>query len=151
VPLSILFAATSVGLDYYCNTEKTTLDFDFHHQFIQRRRQAVPELRLSTPFPSLPFSTMRGIKLSPFLLFFSHLLIPTHAQGNGTSKCADSGSDWYTNAVGETPCNTYERLRKLCNSNYRVGTLTTNTPPDYCDDQVDAKSVQAQAGAESMR
>ncbi|ESK85405.1 hypothetical protein Moror_5909 [Moniliophthora roreri MCA 2997] len=75
--------------------------------------------------------------LSPFLLlFFSYLLIPTHAQGNGTTRCADSGSDWYINAVGETPCNTYERLRKLCNSNYRVGTLTTNTPPDYCDEQV---------------
>ncbi|KAK7024508.1 hypothetical protein VNI00_016261 [Paramarasmius palmivorus] len=80
---------------------------------------------------------MRVGRLSPFLgFFFSRLFVITNAQGNGTTKCADTGSDWYTNAVGETPCKTYERLRQTCNSNYRVGTLTVNTPPDYCDDQV---------------
>ncbi|KAK0504446.1 hypothetical protein EDD18DRAFT_1133803 [Armillaria luteobubalina] len=52
------------------------------------------------------------------------------------TQCADNGSDWYTNVVGETPCRTYERLRKICNSQYVLGTLSTKAPPDTCDDQV---------------
>ncbi|KAK1229987.1 hypothetical protein PQX77_006940, partial [Marasmius sp. AFHP31] len=51
-------------------------------------------------------------------------------------KCADSGLDWYVGGAGETPCRTYERLRQICNSNYRVGKLNPNTPPDVCDEQV---------------
>ncbi|KAK0196746.1 hypothetical protein F5146DRAFT_15479 [Armillaria mellea] len=52
------------------------------------------------------------------------------------TQCVDSGSDWYTSVVGETPCRTYERLRKICNSQYVLGALSTKTPPDTCDDQV---------------
>ncbi|KAL0566851.1 hypothetical protein V5O48_015150, partial [Marasmius crinis-equi] len=52
---------------------------------------------------------------------------------NGVSKCTDGGLDWYTSAVGETPCRTYERLRQICNNNYRVGILTED---EKCDDQV---------------
>ncbi|KAK0187606.1 hypothetical protein F5146DRAFT_717341 [Armillaria mellea] len=52
------------------------------------------------------------------------------------TQCADNGSDWYTSVVGETPCRTYERLRKICNSQYVLGALSTKTPPDTCDDQV---------------
>ncbi|PBK63106.1 hypothetical protein ARMSODRAFT_554039 [Armillaria solidipes] len=52
------------------------------------------------------------------------------------TQCADSGSDWYTSVVGETPCRTYEQLRKLCNSEYVLGTLNPITPPDTCDDQI---------------
>lgn len=58
------------------------------------------------------------------------------AQGVGTASCADTGLDWYTKAVGETPCKTYERLRQICNSNYQVGKLSTQTPPDTCSEQV---------------
>ncbi|PBK63103.1 hypothetical protein ARMSODRAFT_553839 [Armillaria solidipes] len=55
------------------------------------------------------------------------------------TQCVDSGSDWYTSVVGETPCRTYERLRKLCNSQYVLGVLipkTPGAPPDTCDDQI---------------
>ncbi|KAK0187611.1 hypothetical protein F5146DRAFT_1141055 [Armillaria mellea] len=52
-------------------------------------------------------------------------------------QCVDSGLDWYTSLVGETPCRTYERLRQICNSNYILGALNPNgTPPDTCSDQV---------------
>ncbi|THU76991.1 hypothetical protein K435DRAFT_114062 [Dendrothele bispora CBS 962.96] len=44
--------------------------------------------------------------------------------------------DWYKDAVGETPCTTYQRLRQMCNPQYQVGTLNTSLPPDTCDDQV---------------
>ncbi|KAK0187608.1 hypothetical protein F5146DRAFT_934378 [Armillaria mellea] len=52
------------------------------------------------------------------------------------TQCVDSGSDWYTSVVGETPCRTYERLRQMCNSDYVLGALNPNTPPDTCNDQV---------------
>ncbi|KAJ8091946.1 hypothetical protein PM082_024181 [Marasmius tenuissimus] len=77
-----------------------------------------------------------GLSLVLFLLSFSSLLSFSAAQGEGTAKCADSGLDWYVGGAGETPCRTYERLRQICNSNYRVGKLNPNTPPDFCDEQV---------------
>ncbi|KAK0243737.1 hypothetical protein EDD85DRAFT_171529, partial [Armillaria nabsnona] len=64
------------------------------------------------------------------------LFVVPYVLGQDHTQCADSGSDWYTSVVGETPCRTYERLRKLCNSEYVLGTLNPNTPPDTCDDQV---------------
>ncbi|KAG7086126.1 hypothetical protein E1B28_002085 [Marasmius oreades] len=57
-------------------------------------------------------------------------------QGQGTAKCFDTSLDWYTGKVGETPCKTYERLRQICNSGFRVGTMNPNTPPDVCNEQV---------------
>ncbi|THU77845.1 hypothetical protein K435DRAFT_583271, partial [Dendrothele bispora CBS 962.96] len=54
----------------------------------------------------------------------------------GNTTCADSGMDWYTDLVGETPCRTYERLRQICNNQYQVGIMNVNTPPDFCDEQV---------------
>lgn len=50
--------------------------------------------------------------------------------------CIGKDLDWYTSVVGETPCRTYERLRQICNSNFQVGVMNINTPPDYCTDQV---------------
>ncbi|KAJ4479051.1 hypothetical protein J3R30DRAFT_2710515 [Lentinula aciculospora] len=38
--------------------------------------------------------------------------------------------------VGESPCTTYERLRQICNPPFQVGTMSTNTPSDACDEQV---------------
>ncbi|KAL0562784.1 hypothetical protein V5O48_019294, partial [Marasmius crinis-equi] len=64
---------------------------------------------------------------------------PIHVHGAripGTESCNDSGLDWYINGVGETPCKTYERLRRLCNEDYRVGAMDRNLPPDTCSDQV---------------
>ncbi|KAF9256807.1 hypothetical protein L218DRAFT_965960 [Marasmius fiardii PR-910] len=71
-----------------------------------------------------------------FYIFFWYLLSLGAAQGIGTSKCNDTGLDWYTGKVGETPCRTYERLRQICNSNFRVGQMNPNTPPDFCNEQV---------------
>ncbi|KAJ6481009.1 hypothetical protein C8R45DRAFT_1100574 [Mycena sanguinolenta] len=51
-------------------------------------------------------------------------------------SCNGTGMDWYINMVGETPCQTYQSLRQICNSNYRVGVQNVNTPPDGCTDQV---------------
>ncbi|KAI0718245.1 hypothetical protein C8T65DRAFT_570869 [Cerioporus squamosus] len=51
-------------------------------------------------------------------------------------KCASAQLDWYTDAVGETPCETYQQLRQLCNPSYTVPQFFPNTPGDSCDDQV---------------
>ncbi|KAK0202206.1 hypothetical protein DFS33DRAFT_1061261 [Desarmillaria ectypa] len=69
------------------------------------------------------------------VLFGLSFLVP-YLFAQDHAQCADSGSDWYTSVVGETPCRTYERLRKICNSNYVLGTLNPKTPPDTCGDQV---------------
>ncbi|KAK0457440.1 uncharacterized protein EV420DRAFT_1643782 [Desarmillaria tabescens] len=72
-----------------------------------------------------PLKVLFGLSfLVPYLLAQDH------------TQCVDSGSDWYTSVTGETPCRTYERLRKICNSNYVLGALGPKTPPDTCDDQV---------------
>ncbi|KAG7086127.1 hypothetical protein E1B28_002086 [Marasmius oreades] len=73
--------------------------------------------------------------LVPFFLFI-YLSSLVAGQGQGTAKCFDAGLDWYTGKVGETPCKTYERLRQICNSGFRVGAMNPNTPPDICGDQV---------------
>ncbi|TFK78782.1 hypothetical protein K466DRAFT_612603 [Polyporus arcularius HHB13444] len=51
-------------------------------------------------------------------------------------KCASAQLDWYTDAVGETPCETYQKLRNICNPSYTVPQFFPNTPGDSCDDQV---------------
>ncbi|KAK0445834.1 hypothetical protein EV421DRAFT_1902200 [Armillaria borealis] len=68
-------------------------------------------------------------------LFGLSFLIP-YAFAQDHTQCADSGSDWYTSFVGETPCRTYERLRQICNSTYALGALNPSTPPDVCGDQI---------------
>ncbi|KAK0487880.1 hypothetical protein IW261DRAFT_1558925 [Armillaria novae-zelandiae] len=68
------------------------------------------------------------------LFGLSFLLSYSFAQDH--IQCVDSGLDWYTSIVGETPCRTYQRLRQICNSNYVLGALNPNTPPDTCGDQV---------------
>ncbi|KAH9832211.1 uncharacterized protein C8Q71DRAFT_266693 [Rhodofomes roseus] len=48
-----------------------------------------------------------------------------------------NGSDtlqWYMDAIGETPCATYQRLRQICNDNYTTPTWAIDTPTDQCDD-----------------
>ncbi|KAJ6481052.1 hypothetical protein C8R45DRAFT_1100609 [Mycena sanguinolenta] len=51
-------------------------------------------------------------------------------------SCNGTGMNWYIDMVGETPCQTYQSLRQICNSNYQVGVQSVNTPPDGCTDQV---------------
>ncbi|KAJ6478120.1 hypothetical protein C8R47DRAFT_1323180 [Mycena vitilis] len=50
--------------------------------------------------------------------------------------CSGTAMSWYTDMVGETPCQTYQKLRQICNAQYTVGVQNTNTPPDTCSDQV---------------
>ncbi|PBK84247.1 hypothetical protein ARMGADRAFT_1088698 [Armillaria gallica] len=71
----------------------------------------------------------------PKILFGLSFLVP-YLFAQDHTQCVDSGSDWYTSVAGETPCRTYERLRQICNSNYVLGALNPNTPPDTCNDQV---------------
>ncbi|KZT34033.1 hypothetical protein SISSUDRAFT_358192 [Sistotremastrum suecicum HHB10207 ss-3] len=57
----------------------------------------------------------------------------------GNTVCKGVAMDWYTVAVKETPCRTYERLRQTCNSNYTVGMQTVHGStlkgaPDACID-----------------
>ncbi|KAK7451739.1 hypothetical protein VKT23_012419 [Stygiomarasmius scandens] len=76
------------------------------------------------------------LPLPLFLFFFSTSFHVIPSLGQDHTACADSGLDWYTNAVGETPCRTYERVRQICNPSFQVGIMNTNTPPDVCNEQV---------------
>ncbi|KAI1789404.1 hypothetical protein LXA43DRAFT_893016 [Ganoderma leucocontextum] len=52
------------------------------------------------------------------------------------TTCISSQLAWYTDAVGETPCVTYQRLRQICNADYQVQKFNTITPGDSCNDQL---------------
>ncbi|KAJ8596820.1 hypothetical protein M405DRAFT_757036 [Rhizopogon salebrosus TDB-379] len=54
----------------------------------------------------------------------------------GNTTCAGSMTQWYTDAVGETACTTYQRLRQICNANYQVPNFRPVVPGDQCDDGV---------------
>ncbi|KAJ7928733.1 hypothetical protein B0H13DRAFT_1860308 [Mycena leptocephala] len=71
----------------------------------------------------------------PSLAVFAALLSATRAMADNL-QCAGTGMNWYINLVGETPCQTYQKLRQICNTQYTVGVLTINTPPDRCTDQL---------------
>ncbi|KAJ7697997.1 hypothetical protein B0H17DRAFT_340426 [Mycena rosella] len=64
--------------------------------------------------------------------------------------CQGTGMDWYINMVGETPCLTYQKLRQICNSQFAVGVMDVNTPPDACTDQVSTCCCNTVAFALSM-
>ncbi|KAJ8595086.1 hypothetical protein M405DRAFT_403822 [Rhizopogon salebrosus TDB-379] len=68
----------------------------------------------------------------------------------GDTTCLSSQLDWYTSAVGETPCMTYQRLRQICNNNYVVGNFAATTPGDHCADQVSDCCCNSVAFALSM-
>uniref|UniRef100_A0A0W0FDJ8 Uncharacterized protein n=1 Tax=Moniliophthora roreri TaxID=221103 RepID=A0A0W0FDJ8_MONRR len=58
------------------------------------------------------------------------------ANTTGVDACLDGGLDWYSTALEETPCRTYERLRRICNPNYNVPFMTIPAPGDSCDDDL---------------
>ncbi|KAJ3777353.1 hypothetical protein FB446DRAFT_169821 [Lentinula raphanica] len=68
-----------------------------------------------------------------FSTFFSTFFLVAHA--DGIVDCFGTELDWYKTKVGETPCTTYERLRKICNSSFETGIMHTNAPPDTCMDE----------------
>ncbi|KAI0671078.1 hypothetical protein C8Q78DRAFT_835941 [Trametes maxima] len=51
------------------------------------------------------------------------------------TACASGQLDWYTNVVGETPCQTYNKLRQICNNDYQVPRLNASQD-DQCNEQV---------------
>ncbi|KAH7919923.1 hypothetical protein BV22DRAFT_837870 [Leucogyrophana mollusca] len=54
----------------------------------------------------------------------------------GNTTCLSGQLDWYTDAVGESPCITYQRMRQICDNNYEVPSFRPTTPGDNCDSQV---------------
>ncbi|KAK1221417.1 hypothetical protein PQX77_015774 [Marasmius sp. AFHP31] len=52
----------------------------------------------------------------------------------GVTRCEDTGLYWYEKAIGETPCKTYERLRQICNSGFRVPDMRKDLNSDRCSD-----------------
>ncbi|KIK64698.1 hypothetical protein GYMLUDRAFT_83157, partial [Collybiopsis luxurians FD-317 M1] len=62
------------------------------------------------------------------------LIFALAVRSRGDNDCVNDELDWYTSATGETPCQTYEKLRQICNPEFKVGILNTSLPPDQCDD-----------------
>ncbi|KAG2044010.1 hypothetical protein BDR03DRAFT_940522, partial [Suillus americanus] len=83
--------------------------------------------------------------IATILLVF---LIDFAAAGNTT--CVGNMTQWYTEAVGETACTTYQRLRQICNPNYQVPNFRQNTPGDQCDDQLQSCCCNSISWALSM-
>ncbi|KAI9064692.1 hypothetical protein FKP32DRAFT_1569415 [Trametes sanguinea] len=52
----------------------------------------------------------------------------------GNTTCASADLDWYTNAVGETPCSTYQRLRQICNMPQETPATTNSVSPSGIPD-----------------
>ncbi|KAJ6511656.1 hypothetical protein DFH09DRAFT_1288561, partial [Mycena vulgaris] len=86
------------------------------------------------------------LRLAALLL----LAAPRPAAAADNLACAGTGMDWYINMVGETPCQTYQKLRQICNTNFAVGVMNINTPPDACTDQVSTCCCNTIAFALSM-
>ncbi|KAL0954946.1 hypothetical protein HGRIS_003879 [Hohenbuehelia grisea] len=77
----------------------------------------------------------------PFISALFYLFNISRVSGQlDKTKCVSSAVDWFTNFTGETPCRTYERVRQICNSNFRVGTMNSNATDgqsaDVCNDEV---------------
>ncbi|TBU39129.1 hypothetical protein BD309DRAFT_970393 [Dichomitus squalens] len=85
-------------------------------------------------------------------LAYSFLSLPLWTRGvyGDNTTCASAQLDWYTDAVGETPCVTYQRLRQICNNDYQVQKFRPNTPGDNCNDQLSGCCCNSVAWALSM-
>ncbi|KAI0671073.1 hypothetical protein C8Q78DRAFT_1069744 [Trametes maxima] len=91
---------------------------------------------------------LRGILAYAFLA--SALCTSVRGRSPGNTTCDSSQLDWYTSVVGETPCDTYQRLRQICNSDYRVPAFRDLTPGDNCDDQLSVCCCNSVSFALSM-
>ncbi|EGO25681.1 hypothetical protein SERLADRAFT_415162, partial [Serpula lacrymans var. lacrymans S7.9] len=83
------------------------------------------------------------------LFFFSLLPIPKTVHA-GNTTCVGTMLDWYTSAVGESPCMTYQRLRQICDPTYQVPSFRSNTPGDNCDTQLNSCCCNSISWALSM-
>ncbi|KZP04031.1 hypothetical protein FIBSPDRAFT_1054937 [Athelia psychrophila] len=72
------------------------------------------------------------------IIMFSWALscAPLAVQAQGNTTCKGTTLDWYTSVVGESPCQTYQSLRQICNAEYTVGSLLPVPMNDRCNDQV---------------
>ncbi|KAI0734850.1 hypothetical protein C8Q72DRAFT_328663 [Fomitopsis betulina] len=61
-------------------------------------------------------------------------LLPVSASPLSSCYKNSTTLDWYIDAVGETPCMTYQKLRQICNSSYQTPSWTIGRPADTCDD-----------------
>ncbi|EPS94389.1 hypothetical protein FOMPIDRAFT_62388, partial [Fomitopsis schrenkii] len=61
-------------------------------------------------------------------------LLPISASPLSSCYGNSTTLDWYIDAVGETPCMTYQKLRQICNSNYQTPSWPIDAPTDQCDD-----------------
>ncbi|KAJ7097142.1 hypothetical protein B0H15DRAFT_32620 [Mycena belliarum] len=87
---------------------------------------------------------------TPFLAALAVVPIVVRAALNPNLACNGTGLDWYKDMAGETPCETYQHLRQICNANYAVGVQKISTPPDTCNDQVSGCCCNSIAFALSM-
>lgn len=83
-------------------------------------------------------SQFESVNLLWLLILPSFLtsLLSARAESPYLSKCNSTALDWYVDAIGETPCMTYQRLRQLCNSQYQLPQFNPLTPGDACDTQL---------------
>lgn len=68
----------------------------------------------------------------------------------GNTTCLNNSMDWFTQSVGESPCQVYERLRGTCSPGFQVGNMPNTAPGDTCGDQVSACCCNTVAFALSM-
>ncbi|KAI0643035.1 hypothetical protein C8Q79DRAFT_1002797 [Trametes meyenii] len=88
--------------------------------------------------------------LLAYAFFASTLWTSVLGRSPGNTTCDSSQLDWYTSVVGETPCDTYQKLRQICNSDYRVPAFRDLTPGDNCDDQLSVCCCNSVSFALSM-
>ncbi|KAG7087213.1 hypothetical protein E1B28_013193 [Marasmius oreades] len=103
--------------------------------------------------PTAPWSLKASLlSSSMFRSFFTYILLllvlsPSYllisiSISNGTVACYDPAAlAWYTSNVGETPCMTYQRLRRICNNDFQLGlvdfdSLPESNPESMCSDQI---------------
>ncbi|KAI0734895.1 hypothetical protein C8Q72DRAFT_330875 [Fomitopsis betulina] len=79
----------------------------------------------------LIFEHLRLAAVAPFLLL---PLLPVTASPLSSCYGNSTTLDWYIDAVGETPCMTYQKLRQICNSNYQTPSWAIDATTDQCDD-----------------
>ncbi|KAI0728161.1 hypothetical protein C8Q72DRAFT_412054 [Fomitopsis betulina] len=81
--------------------------------------------------------TMHMPGYSRFAVASSLLLLPLlPVSASPLSSCYGNSTtlDWYIDAVGETPCMTYQRLRQICNIKYQTPSWAIDATTDQCDD-----------------
>jgi hypothetical protein len=80
----------------------------FPHAFSSPRCHAQPHAACS--------AALRSLLPRRAPLALALLAVAAAAAAQNATVCATNQLDWYTSAIGETPCRTYERLRQICDT-----------------------------------